>query len=144
VKFKINLENYNTTRIPYSISEVDSNTFNLNELSEEIYTFNEELKWDGMWNLNDAENRLKNNWRLIIFNPGGMIRGWYWVDDTGICQNLYINKEYRNKGIGKYMHLALFNICKKINMSEVICYIDDWNISSIKCAQNAGWCAVIE
>jgi len=143
MKFKIDLTKYIISNIPSSIIEVDISTINLDELFEAINEFNAEIKWDGMWNIIEAECRLKNNWRLILFKPNGIIKGWYWLDNTNEPKNLYINKEYRNKGVGKDMHLALINICKKINMNEVICYIDDWNISSIKCIENAGWSAVI-
>lgn len=139
MKFKIDLTNYNITESPSYIIEVDDITFVLDELSEAINEFNQEIKWDGMWDLIEAENRLKNNWKLILFKPTDKIKGWYWLDKEGVSKNLYVNKEYRNKGVGREMNLALFNICKKINVNEIVCYIDDWNISSIKCIENSGW-----
>ena len=139
MKFKIDLTNYNITESPSYIIEVDDITFVLDELSESINEFNQEIKWDGMWDLIEAENRLKNNWKLILFKPTDKIKGWYWLDKDGVSKNLYVNKEYRNKGVGREMNLALFNICKKINVNEIVCYIDDWNISSIKCIENSGW-----
>lgn len=139
MKFKIDLTNYNITEPPSYIIEVDDITFVLDELSEAINEFNQEIKWDGMWDLIEAENRLKNNWKLILFKPTDKIKGWYWLDKDGVSKNLYVNKEYRNKGVGREMNLALFNICKKINVNEIVCYIDDWNISSIKCIENSGW-----
>lgn len=139
MKFKIDLTNYNITEPPSYIIEVDDITFVLDELSEAINEFNQEIKWDGMWDLIEAENRLKNNWKLILFKPTDKIKGWYWLDKEGVSKNLYVNKEYRNKGVGREMNLALFNICKKINVNEIVCYIDDWNISSIKCIENSGW-----
>lgn len=144
MRFRIDLTNYSIKQIPSSIIEVDITTIDLKELSNAIAEFNEEIKWDGMWDIIEAENRLRTNWKLILFKPNGVIKGWYWLDNTNEPRNLYVNKDYRNQGVGKNMHLALLNICKKINMSEVICSIDDWNISSIKCIENAGWSAFIE
>jgi RimJ/RimL family protein N-acetyltransferase len=144
MKFKIDLTNYSITEIPSYIIEVDNISIILDKLLEEINQFNSELKWDGMWGVTEAENRLIDGWKLIVFTPTETIKGWYWLDKEGVSRNLYINKEYRNRGIGREMNLALFNICKKVNMNEVVCYIDDWNISSIKCIENSGWSRVIE
>jgi RimJ/RimL family protein N-acetyltransferase len=144
MKFKIDLTNYNIIESPSYIIEVEDIAFVLDELSEAINEFNQEIKWDGMWDLIEAENRLSNNWKLILFKPTDKIKGWYWLDKEGVSKNLYVNKEYRNKGVGREMNLALFNICKKINVNEIVCYIDDWNISSIRCIENSGWSRVIE
>ncbi len=139
MKFKIDLTNYNIVEIPSYIIEIDAITPILDKLLDEINQFNSEIKWDGMWDITEAENRLIDGWKFIVFIPDNTIKGWYWLDTDGVSKNLYINKEYRNRGIGRKMNLALFNICKRINMSEVVCYIDDWNISSIKCIENSGW-----
>jgi RimJ/RimL family protein N-acetyltransferase len=144
MKFKIDLTNYSITELPSYIIEVDNISIILDKLLEEINQFNLELKWDGMWSVTEAENRLIDGWKLIVFNSNDKIKGWYWLDKIGVSRNLYINKEYRNRGIGREMNLALFNICKKVNMNEIVCYIDDWNISSIKCIENSGWSRVIE
>jgi RimJ/RimL family protein N-acetyltransferase len=139
MKFKIDLTNYNIVEIPSYIIEVNNITPILDKLLDEIDQFNREIKWDGMWGVTEAENRLIDDWKLVVFTPNDTIKGWYWLDTMGVCKNLYVNKEYRNRGIGRDMNLALFNICKKINMNEAVCYIDDWNISSIRCIENSGW-----
>jgi len=139
MKFKIDLTNYNIVEIPSYIIEMNNITPILDKLLDEIDQFNREIKWDGMWGVAEAENRLIDDWKLVVFTPNDTIKGWYWLDTMGVCKNLYVNKEYRNRGIGRDMNLALFNICKKINMNEVVCYIDDWNISSIRCIENSGW-----
>ena len=139
MKFKIDLTNYNIVEIPSYIIEVNNITPILDKLLDEIDQFNREIKWDGMWGVAEAENRLIDDWKLVVFTPNDTIKGWYWLDTMGVCKNLYVNKEYRNRGIGRDMNLALFNICKKINMNEAVCYIDDWNISSIRCIKNSGW-----
>lgn len=139
MKFKIDLTNYDIVEISSYIIEVDNITHILDKLLDEIDQFNREIKWDGMWGVTEAETRLIDGWKLVVFTPNDTIKGWYWLDTMGVCKNLYVNKEYRNRGIGRDMNLALFNICKKINMNEVVCYIDDWNISSIRCIEKSGW-----
>jgi RimJ/RimL family protein N-acetyltransferase len=142
MKFKKDLNNYIVKETPTYIKEVDINTINFEDLSEEIKVFNLEINWKDMWDVEEVKNRLSNGWRFLVFIPNDKIKGWYWLDNTNEPRNLYINKEYRNKGFGREMQIEMLNICKKLNMSEVNGYIDDWNTISIKCIKNAGWCEI--
>lgn len=138
MRFEIDITEYELLENPNYILEVDINSVNFTELQNEIDEFNKEIQWDGMWNLDDAKNRLNSNWKLIIYRPD-KIRGWYWLDNTNEPRNLYINHNFRNMGIGKEMHFALLNVCKRLGMNKVECSIDDWNTISIKCIKKAGW-----
>lgn len=139
MKFKIELKNHIIYTPQNNIIQVNINEIDFEELEMEIKEFNKEIKWDDMWSIETAKQRLQNNWKLIIYTPNKKIKGWYWLDDTNEPRNLYINKEYRNKGIGKEMHLVLLNICKNLGMEMVECHIDEWNVASQKCIKNAGW-----
>jgi len=139
MKFEKDLRNYTIKETPEYIKEVDINTIDFDSLAKEIEEFKKEINWDEMWDVNEVKDRLLNGWRFLLFIPNDKIKGWYWLDNTNEPRNLYINKEYRNKGFGKEMQIEMLNICKKLNMSKVSGYIDDWNISSIKCIKNSGW-----
>lgn len=139
MKFEIDIKNYLLYNPKNNIIEVNIDEIDFEELENEIKEFNEEIKWVEMWSIEIAKKRLENNWKLIIYKPSKKIKGWYWLDDKNEPKNLYVNKKYRNKGIGKEMHLVLLNICKKLNMDSVKCHIDEWNIASQKCIKNAGW-----
>lgn len=139
MKFEINLNSYKEYPLPFYIKEFDIKNINFKSLSKELDEFNKEIIWENMWTVEDAKRRLKTGWRILLYTPDSDIKGWYWLDDKNEPKNLYINKKFRNKGVGKEMHFAILNICKKIGMKKVECYIDDWNISSQKCIKNAGW-----
>ena len=139
MRFEIDLREYSITTVPQYIVEVNVLTLNFQELSDEIDIFNREIEWSEMWTLEDARDRLSNNWRLIVYRPGNIIKGWYWLDNTKEPRNLYVNKGYRGLGIGKEMHLALLNVCKEVGMERVECSIDDWIVASKECIKKAGW-----
>ena len=92
-----------------------------------------------MWTIEDAKNRLLTGWRLVIYKPFDKIKGWIWLDNTNEPKNIYVNKEYRNKGIAKELYYEMHNICKRLGLEKIQGFVDDWNISSMKCIENAGW-----
>ncbi len=143
MKFANDLRNYVIKETPEYIKEVDINTIDFDSLAKEIEEFKKELNWDEMWDVNDAKNRLKNNWKVVVFMPNDIIKGWIWLDNTGEPKNIYVNNEYRNKGIGKELYYEIHNICKKNNIEKIIGYIDDWNIYSRKCIESVGWHEVV-
>lgn len=139
MRFKINLKDYVIHSIPDYIVEVNNGTIDYKKLADEIEEFNEELNWDGMWTVDDARNRLLNDWKLILFIPEAKIRGWYWLDNEKEPRNIYVNREYRGLEIAKYLNFKLLNICKMLGMEEVKCEINDWNLRSMRCFKKAGW-----
>ena len=139
MRFRINLKDYIAVDVPHYITEATSGTIDYEKLADELVEFDKEIRWDEMWTIDEAKSRLLSGWRLLIFTPGDVIKGWFWLDNTNEPRNLYINKDYRGMEIGKEMHFALLNICKKLKMDRVECDINDWNESSQRCIKKAGW-----
>ena len=139
MKFKKDLRNHIPTTQPDYIVEVTIDTIDFIKLSKEIDEFNNEIKWDDMWDIEEVKNRLSNGWRFVVYMPNDEIKGWIWLDNTNEPKNIYVNKNHRNKGIAKELYFEIHNICKKNNLEEIIGYIDDWNLISIKSIKKAGW-----
>lgn len=143
MRFEIDLKNYTITPPPPYIVEVTLATLDFKQLSNEIDEFNREIEWDEMWTVDEAKDRLTNNWRLVVFRPGSrIIKGWYWLDNTKEPRNIYVNRNYRNMGVAREMQIELLNICKRLGMDRVECSIDDWNAISMKSFKNVGWTEV--
>ena len=142
MRLERDLTNYDIVKIPQYITEVNIDTLDFEKLADELIEFDKELKWDEMWTVDEAKSRLLSGWKLLIFTPGNAIKGWYWLDNTNEPRNLYVNKDYRGKEIGKEMHFALLNLCKNLKMDRVECDINDWNVSSQRCIKKAGWIKV--
>lgn len=139
MRFKKDLRNHIPTKQPDYIVEVTIDTIDFIKLSKEIDEFNNEIKWDDMWDIEEVKNRLSNGWRFVVYMPNDEIKGWIWLDNTNEPKNIYVNKNHRNKGIAKELYFEIHNICKKNNLEEIIGYIDDWNLISIKSIKKAGW-----
>jgi len=139
MRFKIDLRDYRVTKIPPYIGEETVDTLNFDDLADEIVEFNRELEWEDMWTVEDARERLLNNWKLIVFVPGVRIKGWYWLDNTGEPRNIYVNRRYRGLEVAKDLNFKLLNICKELGMDKVRCSVDDWNVRSQRCFKKAGW-----
>ncbi len=139
MKFEKDLRNYIIKETPSYIKEVNVHTIDFDSLSEEIEEFKKEIKWDEMWDVKEAKNRLMNNWRVVVFVPNQAIKGWIWLDNTNEPKNIYVNREYRNRGIGKELYYEIHNMCKKMNIDKIIGYIDNWNLGSRRCIESVGW-----
>ena len=139
MKFEIDITNHIITNCPEYIFEVTIDTLDFQKLADEIQAFKEEINWVEMWDIEEAKHRLSTGWRFVIYKPSDEIKGWIWLDNTNEPKNIYVNKEYRNKGIAKELYYEMHNICKKLGLEKIQGYVDSWNISSIKSIKKAGW-----
>lgn len=112
----------------------------LADLDREIQVFKQVIDWKDMWDIKEAERRLLNNWKVLLFIPQKEIKGWYWFEtDNSETFNLYINPDYRRRGWGFKMHLAMNQLAKDLGFNEIHCYVDDWNVTSQKLFLKSGW-----
>jgi GNAT superfamily N-acetyltransferase len=112
----------------------------LQDLDREIAVFKQHIDWKDMWDIKEAERRLLNNWEVFLFIPENIIKGWYWLDVSNKEPfNLYVNPEYRRKGWGFKMLLAMNQLAKDLGFNELHCYVDDWNVTSQKLFLKSGW-----
>ena len=110
------------------------------QFENEIKIFNDEIKWDGMWTIEQAQHRLSNNWSILFFKPEYEIKGWYWLDNTNSQpHSLYINKSYRNQGWGLKMQKRMIQLGKDLGLKKLVGFVDDWNKTSIDIMLRAGW-----
>lgn len=112
----------------------------LQDLDREIAVFKQHIDWKDMWDIKEAERRLLNNWEVLFFIPENIIKGWYWLDVSNKESfNLYVNPEYRNKGWGLKMHKAMNQLSIDLGLTDLHCFIDDWNVLSQKLILRSGW-----
>jgi len=59
-------------------------------LQDEIDNFNKVIKWNGMWDIHEARDRLSQGWKFVVFKPDESIKGWGWFNTNNkeIC-NIY-------------------------------------------------------
>jgi len=96
-----------------------------------IDSFNKEYQWDGMFDINEVENRIKNHHTLFILyyhtQPIGYV--WFRELDKNNCfgYNLYVTKQIERPGYSpKWFYNKVSGIMlEKYNTINV--EIEDWN-----------------
>jgi GNAT superfamily N-acetyltransferase len=112
---------------------------NYADLRREIMCFNEEIKWDGMWTFQDAQERLSKEWFFVGLFIDHQIKGWVWLDRTQTIRNLYVNKEYRGKGYGELLLHRISLMARDHGYEKITSFIDEWNQPSIKVVKKQNW-----
>ena len=96
-----------------------------------INYFNEEYKWDDMFDINDVENRIKIGHILFILYYDKQPIGYVWFkklnENTCFGYNLYVTKKIaRPKDAPKWFYNQVsFNMLMQYYTIEV--EIEDWN-----------------
>ena len=121
------------------VIEVDVNNFEYhkNNIIELIDSFNSEIRWDDMFNINDVNKRIIHGQRLFIGYSKNIPFGYVWFDDNTLY-NLYVrnnlpNKNYSGKGF-------VSKVVKTYYADRIInCEVDEWNVKSIKLFKRLGF-----
>ena len=138
IKFSYDLLNYKLIKISSEIKRITK--IDRQKLQDGIDTFQGELDWWEMWTIEDSEKRLEVGWLFYVIEKDNKYIGWAWFDTPNkqFC-NLYVHKDYRDRGYGKQLVYSRLNECKKQNIKKVWMEVDDWNIPIQKIGQELGW-----
>jgi hypothetical protein len=96
-----------------------------------IDSFNKEYQWDGMFDIEEVENRIKNGHILFILHYDNQPIGYVWFkeldDTTCFGYNLYVTKQIeRLKDSPKWFYNKVSEtMLEKYNIIKV--EIEDWN-----------------
>ena len=138
IKFFYNLSNYKPVKVIPEITQVIK--IDRQKLKDGIDAFQSELDWQQMWSIEDAEKRLEDGWWFYVTEENNKYIGWAWFDTSNkqFC-NLYVHKDYRDRGYGKQLVYSRLNECKKQNIEKVWMEVENWNKSIQKIGQELGW-----
>ena len=106
-----------------------------------IEFFNQEIKWDGMFDLDEAKRRINNGDKFFTGYQNGMIFGYCWLTklDTGHYKiyNVFSRKteQPRTYGATDMLYYVIKNHTKGIVSAEV----DEWNTKSINVFTKLGF-----
>jgi len=138
IKFAYNLSNYKLVKVSSKIKRLIK--INRQKLQDSIDIFQSELDWTEMWSIEDAQKRLKEGWWFYVIEKDDKYIGWAWFDTPNkqFC-NLYVHKDYRDRGYGKELVYARLNECKKQNIQKVWMEVNTWNKPIQKIGQELEW-----
>jgi hypothetical protein len=99
-----------------------------------INYFNEEYKWDGMFDINDVENRIKIGYILFILYYDKQPIGYVWFKELNknICflYNLYVTKKIeRPEMLPKWFVNKTCSIMLE-HYEKIQCECEDWHTAA--------------
>ena len=143
IEFYFDLIGYKEHKVIEKVKRIK--VINNTKLQSGIDDFNRQLNWDNMWTVTDAKERLEKNWWFYVIEEDNKYIGWAWFDEPNkqFC-NLYVHKDYRDKGYGKELTYKRLNECKRMDIQNVWMKVDEWNKPEQKITQELGWSPKIE
>ena len=105
-----------------------------NTIQASIDAFNSHVKWEGMWDLKEAEDRLKK-WHVLFIGTDKerpLAHVWF---DNDYLYNMFVDPR-REDGYGA----TFVKFCLQFIPSDTIkLYCDDWNIKAQKFFEKIGF-----
>ena len=108
-----------------------------------IDSFNKEYRWDGMFDIEEVENRIKNHHTLFVLYYDTKPIGYVWFKElnktTCFGYNLYVTKQIdRPKDSPKWFYNKVSGVMlEKYNTINV--EIEDWNKVVFDLVENIGY-----
>jgi RimJ/RimL family protein N-acetyltransferase len=106
-----------------------------------INLFNSKIKWDGMFDLNEANKRIKNGEKLFVGYYENNLVGYCWLKSINKFEyyiyNVFIGIDLtkRNYGATDLLYLLIKNHTSGVIMVD----IDEWNVKSQKVFEKLGF-----
>lgn len=143
IKFRLLSQDFSKLDAEYEITTISSSNLsaNLNLIEECINNFNEEIRWDGMFDIIEAQNRITNGMKMYIGLYDNKAFGYVWFnnyEDGRLLFNLFVRN---NTAIRNYRgNEFVSNVIDKFETNKVIyCQVDEWNEKSIKLFKKLGF-----
>jgi hypothetical protein len=104
---------------------------NQNIISKTVETFNSEIEWDKMWNLDDANIRLTNGEVLYILLDGKTPIGHVWYD-LYYLYNAFVSEKREDGDSVWFIQETMWDMKKDYDLTYIKLYVDDWNERAIR------------
>ncbi len=139
LKSHTNLNNIEIDNDNLSIVKIDLYNFDIYKhlIQLSIDTFNSEIQWDGMWDIDEAHDRVSTNQKLYLLLKNELPIGHVWFIGEFLYNAFVSNK--RIDGESQWF------ICKAINdrfidgYNTTTLYTEEWNIRAIKFWEKLGF-----
>lgn len=106
-----------------------------------IDSFNAKIKWDNMFDISEANNRISKGDKMFVAYYEDTIVGYCWMkkytEDEYYLYNIFINADSTNRNYGAtdLTYLIVKNYTKGIIKVD----IDEWNYKSQRVAEKVGF-----
>ncbi len=106
-----------------------------------INNFNNEIKWEGMFDLNVANDRFLSGSRMFVATFNDMLYGHCWLDFKNELNHVLYNVYSKSTDTPRKYGGAdmLYHVIKNETKGAVEVEIDDWNTKSINMFKKLGF-----
>lgn len=139
INFILRQENLNDRVLSDNLNIVEETNERIIENCIEF--FNSEIKWDGMFDLNEAKSRINKGDKFFVGYQNGIIFGYCWLTKLDINHHKIYNvfsrstKQPRTYGATDMLYYVIKNYTK----GDVIAEVDEWNTKSINVFMKLGF-----
>lgn len=139
INFILTQENLNERDIPENLYIIENTTERIIENCIEF--FNNEIKWDGMFDLKEAKRRINNGDKIFTGYQNGMVFGYCWLTkidkDYYKIYNVFSRKTEQPRTYGATD--MLYYVIKNHTKGVIIAEVDEWNTKSINVFSKLGF-----
>lgn len=132
------------SKLPQRDPNTEINVFETKDhtlIQTSIDNFNNEIKWDGMFDLNEANRRFSNNSIMFVALHDDLVYGHCWlakISDTEYkIYNVYSKQTENVRNYGATD--MLFYVIKNYTNGIVVSDVDEWNEKSINMFKKLGF-----
>ena len=107
-------------------------------IQKSIDTFNSEIEWNEMWNIDTADDRLFSGEILYLLFDGDIPIGHVWYD-LYYLYNAFVSKKREDGDSIWFIQETMWDMKENYDLSYIKLYVDDWNERAIKFWKKLGY-----
>lgn len=143
MQFILYPQNFINQNVECPFLKIDNSNYieHLSIIKDCIDLFHAEIKWEGMYTLDDAIKRFNNGYCNFVLISDNIIYGYVWSIQKGstlffenvFMKTLKINKKWKGRDFISSI------ISNHYSNHQINVYVDNWNVASIKMTKSLGF-----
>jgi len=107
-------------------------------IQKSIDTFNSEIEWNEMWDIETANDRLSNGEILYLLLNSNTPIGHVWYD-LYYLYNAFVSKKREDGDSIWFIQETMWDMKENFDLKYIKLYVDDWNKRAIKFWKKLGY-----
>ena len=107
-------------------------------IQKSIDTFNSEIEWNEMWDIETANDRLSNGEILYLLLDSNTPIGHVWYD-LYYLYNAFVSKKREDGDSIWFIQETMWDMKNNFNLTSIKLYTDDWNVRAQKFWKKLGY-----
>ena len=107
-------------------------------IQKSIDTFNSEIEWNEMWDIETVNDRLSNGEILYLLLDSNTPIGHVWYD-LYYLYNAFVSKKREDGDSIWFIQETMWDMKENFDLKYIELYVDDWNERAIKFWKKLGY-----